>query len=276
MLLAVTGLLLGLAAGTAIGLAAGSAIPRDGRAAGPPSVTGRRVERPAHALRRVVDIPDPDTVVVDVAGQRVPVEVLGIDPSATPTCAAAGALGFARRTLTGQPVTLAGPDRGARTGTPRVRRARLPTVLHRRRDPGRLGDPRWLPGVVPAGVRHRTTSRPGRGSGHLGPAVPGTDQQPRQMTRTDPASPSGGRLRRGCGDTLTAGTRVGVAGCPGGGPRGVAAERTPILLHGNTVNTANTAVAPRMSLPGASSRRPVVVSGGGSIFLRGANRPACG
>jgi len=65
---------------------------------GPPTLYGR-----------VVDVADPDTVVVEVAGQRVPVEVLGIDPSATPTCAAAGALGFARRTLTGQQVTLV-PD----------------------------------------------------------------------------------------------------------------------------------------------------------------------
>jgi len=109
VLLTVAGLLLGLAAGTAIGLAAGSAVPRAG-AAGPPPVTGAAgLSGPPTLYGRVVDIADPDMVVVDVAGQRVPVEVLGIDPSATPTCAAAGALGFARRTLTGQPVTLV-PD----------------------------------------------------------------------------------------------------------------------------------------------------------------------
>lgn len=71
--------------------------------AAPAELTG-----PPTLFGRVVDIPDPVTVLVEVQGQRVPVGVLGVAPS-TPACARADALAFARRTLQGQLVTLV-PD----------------------------------------------------------------------------------------------------------------------------------------------------------------------
>ena len=70
---------------------------------GPTEPTG-----PATLYGRVVDVPDPARVIVEVQGQRLPVAVLGVNP-ATPTCATADAVAFARRTLQNQLVTLV-PD----------------------------------------------------------------------------------------------------------------------------------------------------------------------
>lgn len=111
-MLAVAAVVLGLAVGTTIGLALGSttepaALAEDGPTAAPTAVAGP--VGPPTLYGRVVDVPAPGSVVVDVAGQRIPVEVLGIDTSTIPACAAPGALAFARDTLSGQTVTLV-PD----------------------------------------------------------------------------------------------------------------------------------------------------------------------
>jgi len=108
------GLVLGLAAGVAY---AGAVPSISTRAQGTPSSTSSAVsaavaaglEGPPTLFGRVTEVPDPATVVVDVAGRPIPVQVLGIDPSATPACAAGDAVAFARRTLLGQSVTLV-PD----------------------------------------------------------------------------------------------------------------------------------------------------------------------
>ncbi len=110
------GLMLGLAAGVAsAGAALTGAVPSISTTAqGTPS-TSRAVSAavaaglggPPTLFGRVTAVPDPATVVVDVAGRRIPVGVLGIE--AIPACAAGDAVAFARRTLLGQSVTLV-PD----------------------------------------------------------------------------------------------------------------------------------------------------------------------
>lgn len=65
---------------------------------GPPTLVGR-----------VVQVVDPGTVVVEVAGRPVTVSVVGVDVTGTPQCARPGALAFARDFLDGQEVTLV-PD----------------------------------------------------------------------------------------------------------------------------------------------------------------------
>lgn len=92
------------AAVTAIARNATSSEQGPGAPAAAPELTG-----PPTLYGRVVDVPDPATVVVEVQGQRVTVQVIGLDTSATPACADADALTFARSTLLGQPVTLV-PD----------------------------------------------------------------------------------------------------------------------------------------------------------------------
>ena len=64
---------------------------------------------PATLYGRVLDVTDPGTVVVDVAGRPVTVGVVGLDAATVPPCAMTDSLSFARRTLRGQTVTLV-PD----------------------------------------------------------------------------------------------------------------------------------------------------------------------
>lgn len=57
----------------------------------------------------MLDVPTPATVVVDVGGTPVTVDVIGIDDATIPSCAQPTSLSFARTTLSGQTVTLV-PD----------------------------------------------------------------------------------------------------------------------------------------------------------------------
>lgn len=84
-----------------------------GPTSGQPEPTG-----PTTLFGRVVDIPDPVNVVVQVQGIRVPVGVLGLDPTSVPACARADALTFAREALDGQNVTLV-PDATLPVTSPR-------------------------------------------------------------------------------------------------------------------------------------------------------------
>ena len=91
------GLLLGRNDAPAAGDGTGGAAAL-GPLTGPPTLFGR-----------VQQVQDPATVVVDVQGRPVTVSVIGVDTSATPECAQAGAMEFARGFLTGEEVTLV-PD----------------------------------------------------------------------------------------------------------------------------------------------------------------------
>ena len=93
----VTGLLLGRGDGDAAGGGTGE-VAALGPLTGPPTLFGR--------VREVID---PATVVVDVQGRPVRVSVVGVDTAATPECARADALAFARETLDDEEVTLV-PD----------------------------------------------------------------------------------------------------------------------------------------------------------------------
>jgi endonuclease YncB( thermonuclease family) len=76
--------------------AAGPPAPAD--PTGPPTLYGN-----------VVGVPSPGTVVVDVRGTQVTVDVVGIDDAAIPACARPASQAFARTTLSGRTVTLV-PD----------------------------------------------------------------------------------------------------------------------------------------------------------------------
>lgn len=76
--------------------------------AAPPVVDGGP-SGPATLYGRVLDVTDPATVVVDVAGRPVTVGVVGLDAATVPPCAMSDSLSFARRTLRDQTVTLV-PD----------------------------------------------------------------------------------------------------------------------------------------------------------------------
>lgn len=131
---------------------------------GPPTLFGR-----------VVEVPDPVTVVVEVQGTRLPVGVLGVDQTSVPECARADALAFARETLDGEDVTLV-PDATLPATQPRRAYVVLTTqesytdalisagwaapagdALYRpvydaeRREAEAAGDGRWGPPCVPAG-----------------------------------------------------------------------------------------------------------------------------
>lgn len=83
-----------------------------GQQAGGPDVRGPLpvgVSGPPTLFGRVITVLDPATVVVDVAGQPVTVQVVGVDTAATPVCAADDATEFARRMLADAAVTLV-PD----------------------------------------------------------------------------------------------------------------------------------------------------------------------
>jgi hypothetical protein len=65
---------------------------------GPPTLYGN-----------VVGVPSPATVVVDLRGTQVTVDVIGLDDAAIPACARPASQAFARNTLSGRTVTLV-PD----------------------------------------------------------------------------------------------------------------------------------------------------------------------
>ncbi|MEQ3551590.1 hypothetical protein WIS52_14035 [Pseudonocardia nematodicida] len=107
---------LAVAALVAAGLVAGLMMARGGE---PPAAAGEAppaenaalgaVTGPPTLIGRVQEVVDPATVVVEVQGRPVTVSVIGVDISATPECARADALAFARQFLDGQEVTLV-PD----------------------------------------------------------------------------------------------------------------------------------------------------------------------
>jgi len=78
-------------------------------ATAPPPVVDGGPSGPATLYGRVLDVTDPATVVVDVAGRPVTVDVVGLDAATVPPCAMTDSLSFARRTLRDQTVTLV-PD----------------------------------------------------------------------------------------------------------------------------------------------------------------------
>lgn len=78
-------------------------------ATAPPPAVDVGPSGPPTLYGRVLDVTDPATVVVDVAGRPVTVGVVGLDAATVPPCAMTDSLSFARRTLRGQTVTLV-PD----------------------------------------------------------------------------------------------------------------------------------------------------------------------
>ena len=114
---AVSGPSAAAAAGAASVVTGGSGGPGGTGTGSDPAAGGDGLVGPALLMGRVTDVPDPGTVVVAVQNRSVPVSVVGVDFSTTPSCAAASALGFARQTLVGQTVTLV-PDATQPATTP--------------------------------------------------------------------------------------------------------------------------------------------------------------
>lgn len=96
---AVLGVLLGAAATAGVLLGPGHTTGAQS------SATTAAPAGPTVLYGRVLEVPDPATVVIDHDGHPTPVAVLGLDTSTTPPCARAQAEDFARRTLLGHTVT---------------------------------------------------------------------------------------------------------------------------------------------------------------------------